>query len=289
MRPGLQVRSRARHLKLMEILRDDGYLDVSTLAARLGVSVATVRRDLADLASDGQVVRTRGGALFSDRSTSLELSLDHKHRLRLHEKRQIARVAVDLVQPGETVILDSGSTTWEIAHLLKSKGPLTVVSNGLETLWELGDTPAVTVISPPGIVRPHVLTILGTETVRFLNGLHVNWTFLGADAVDVEHGITNVNLEEVAVKQAMLNAGNRVALVADHSKFGKSVFAWVADLRQVHLVITDRGLPEEMAERIRQAGVELRLAGDAPTPQTPGSEVARGPLFRPAHRREEEE
>jgi len=266
MSPRMQARSLERQQQLLNLLRDHGYMNVDALAAQLNVSLATVRRDLADLATGGQVVRTRGGALIAERSTARELSLHQKHRLLLQEKRRIARVAADLVQPGETVILDGGSTTWEIAQLLKTKGPLTIVSDGLEALWELADTPTITVICPPGIVRPHVLTILGTETARFLNGLRVNWTFLAADAVDVERGVTNVNLEEVAVKQAMLNAGNKAVLVADHSKFGRSAFAWVADLRQFHLVITDQGLPEETAERIRQAGVNLRLAGEASDP-----------------------
>jgi len=163
------------------------------------------------------------------------------------------------VHPGETVILDSGSTTWQVGQALKSKTPLTVVTNDIKILWDLANTPEFTLISAGGFLRPNVYTLLGSETVRFLENLTVNWTFLGADAVALQGGVTNVNLEEVAVKQAMIRAGRRTVLVTDRTKFGKTVFAKVCDLRRLDRIVTDAGLVPSLAQEMRAAGVSLQL------------------------------
>jgi DeoR family transcriptional regulator of aga operon len=251
--------ARLRHL--LSVLKGNGYASVRSLAAELGVSVATVRRDLATLARSGSVARTHGGALsLSDRSTAYEPTMEQKRGRLRAEKEAIGLLAASLVHPGETLILDAGSTTWHLARQLRGMGPLTIVSNDLTILETLSEAQQITVLDPGGTVRPHVFTLLGTQTLRILEGLQVNWTFLGADAIDLEMGITNVNIEEVAVKQAMLRAGLRVGVLADHTKFGVRVLAQVCPLSRVQLIITDPGIPEQMAGRIRDLGVDLRIA-----------------------------
>jgi DeoR family transcriptional regulator of aga operon len=251
--------ARLRHL--LAVLKGNGYASVHSLAAELGVSVATVRRDLAALARSGAIARTHGGALsLSDRSTAYEPTMDQKRGRQRAEKEAIGRLAASLVHPGETLLLDAGSTTWHLARQLRGLGPLTVVSNDLTILETLGEAQQITVLDPGGTVRPHVFTLLGTQTLRVLEGLRVNWTFLGADAIDLEMGITNVNIEEVAVKQAMLRAGLRVAVLADHTKFGVRVLAQVCPLTQVQLILTDPGVPSSMVDRIRDLGVDLKIA-----------------------------
>jgi len=263
-------RRAARLRQLVSILKGNGYSSVRSLAAELAVSVATVRRDLAALAAQGSIARTHGGALsMSDRSTAFEPSMEQKWSRQRAEKEAIGRLAASLVHSGETVLLDAGSTTWHLARQLRGRGPLTVISNDLTILQTLSEAQQITVLDPGGTVRPLVFTLLGTQTLSVLEGLQVNWTFLGADAIDLEMGITNVNIEEVTIKQAMLRAGLRVAVLADHTKFGQRVLARVCPLASVHLIITDPGVPGPMVDAIRDLGVEVRIADLSPVGARP--------------------
>lgn len=249
-----------RRERLLSILENDKYVDVKTLVERLSASEATIRRDLDYLAQRDLLFRTHGGAYFvSGRSTANEPSIDRKHRLMVAEKRQIAQAAAELVSPGDTLILDSGSTTWHVGDQLQSRVPLTVVSNDLQILIHLASFPGFSLIDTGGVLRPGLNILLGANAVRAVRDLHVNWSFLGADAIDVEHGITTTNIEEVAVKQAVLEAGQRVVVVADHTKFGRSVFANVCKLTDVDMIITDSGLAHQLAEEVRSLGVQLIL------------------------------
>jgi DeoR/GlpR family transcriptional regulator of sugar metabolism len=248
-----------RRERLHRLLQENGYQAVGVLAQELGASVSTVRRDLAELAASGLLYRTHGGALpLAGYSTTHEPTLLEKQRLLVQEKRRIGQAAASLVRPGETVILDSGSTTWQVGQALRARTPLTVVTNDIKILWDLANTPGLTLISTGGILRANVYTLLGSEAVRFLEGLTVNWSFLGADAVDPRAGITNVNLEEVAVKRAMLHAGRTRVLVTDHTKFGKAVFARVCELTELHQIITDLGLSPGLVQELAAVQIEVR-------------------------------
>lgn len=256
---------RKRQEAILSLLRRGGYQSIHSLTDTLNVSIATMRRDLTDLEDEGLVVRTHGGVLpLSDRSTSHEPTLDDKQRKMVAEKLAIGRLAATLVSPGETVILDSGSTTWHVAQQLKSIRPLTVATNDLRILWDLANSPGLTLIATSGVVRSHVFSLLGPQTIEFLDGLNVNWTFLGADAIDPLRGITNVNIEEAVVKRAMIRAARKTAVVADHTKFGATTFSAVCGLDEVDCVITDTGLGREMSDRVRKTGVLLMVPEETP-------------------------
>ena len=187
--------------------------------------------------------------------------LDYKHRHMVDEKKAIGQAAANLVSPGDTVILNSGSTTWHIVEYLGSKEPLTVVSNDLQILACLADFPGITVIDPGGIIRPDLKILLGSNTLNTLQSLHVNWVFLGANAIDPKHGITNPIMEEASIKQAMIRAGQNVVIVADHTKFGRALFTHVCDIRDINMIITDVGIPQQIANEIRSMGVTLSIVG----------------------------
>jgi DeoR/GlpR family transcriptional regulator of sugar metabolism len=262
--PTRHEKVRGRQRIILSLLRQEGYHSIHNLADKLGVSIATARRDLTDLEDEGLVARTHGGVLpVSHLSTSHEPTLDDKQRKMVQEKMAIGRLAATLVSPGETVILDSGSTTWQVGQQLKAIQPLTVVSNDLRILWDLANVPGHTLVAASGVVRSHVFVLLGTLSIEFFNNLNVNWTFLGADAIDPGKGITNVNIEEAAVKRAMIRAARSVAVVADHTKFAATTFAEVCPLDEVDCILTDDGIDDEMAERVREVGVRLMTPGSA--------------------------
>ncbi len=257
-----------RHEEILEVLQRKGYISLVELVDELGASTATVRRDLAFLEEHNLLVRTHGGAVTASRSTSLEPSLKVKRGRMPEAKRVIGKAAAELVSPGETLLLDAGSTTWEVANCLPRQFNLDIVSNDLLILLQLGDIPSYNVVDPGGVVRKSVFSLMGHQPEAFVSSLRVNWTFLGADAIDPVFGITNANIEEVPLKQAMIRAAMRVVVVADHTKFGRTAFTRVSSLRDVHLVITDDGLDPALASAIREAGVELRVVPAEQQPNT---------------------
>jgi DeoR/GlpR family transcriptional regulator of sugar metabolism len=258
-----------RHEEILEVLKRKGYVSLADLVAELGASAATVRRDLAYLEEHNLLLRTHGGAVTASRSTSLEPSLRVKRGRMTEAKHAIGRAAAVLVAPDETVLLDAGSTTWEVANCLPRQFNLNVVSNDLQILLLLADVPTFNTVDTGGVVRKSVYSLTGHPAEDFIRSLRVNWTFLGADAIDPVFGITNANMDEVPIKQAMIHAAVKVVVVADHTKFGRTAFARVGDLRDVHMVITDSGLSPELAAAVREAGVELRLVPVGEPPDGP--------------------
>lgn len=254
-----------RREALVQALNSSGYVEIRTLPGLLGVSLATVRRDLDQLEAEGLAIRTHGGAMLATSSTSLELPLSAKQAQMVEAKREIARAAVDLIRPGETVLLDAGSTTWQIAAAMIGHKNATVVSNDLQVLLKLASDPDIAVIDTGGILRQPVFTLYGPPTEAFLAGLHVDWTFLGADAIHPEAGVTNVNLVEVPIKRAMVAAGRRTVVVADHTKFGKTAFASVCSLSAVEAVLTDSAVPDSVVAEYDRLGYRVIRASD-PSP-----------------------
>ena len=248
-----------RQAVALQKLKDAGYLEVVNLARSLAVCPATVRRDLERLQQQGQVMRVRGGAVLAVPSTSLEPPYEVKRQRRMEEKRRIAAAAASMVKDGETVILDAGSTTYELAMLLLRRRNLTVVTNDLQIAVRLAFNPNIILVCTGGIARTNVYTLLGHETEAFLRTLRVNRTFLGADALHPDGTVANVNLEEVAIKRAMLQAGQHTVVVADSSKFAVTALARVCSLQEVDLLITDAAIPEQALKTLRGMDVEVML------------------------------
>ena len=246
-----------RRAILLQTLKGSGYLEVVDMAAALAVCPATIRRDLEHMHQQGHVVRTRGGAVLTVQSTSLELPYEVKRQRRLEEKRRIAAAAAEVVKDGETVILDAGSTTYELAVLLQRRRNLTVVTNDLHIALKLASNPGINLVCTGGTARTNVFTLLGQPAEAFLATLRVNWTFLGADALHPDGSVANVNLEEVAVKQAMLRAGDHAMVLADSSKFAVRGFARVCSLHEVDQLITDTGIPDGALKALRRLNVAV--------------------------------
>lgn len=235
-----------------------GRAEVAELSAMFGVSAMTVRRDLDALARSGVLARSWGGALVPDATLSTEMPYALKRRENEEAKRRIGQYAAGLVQNGDVVILDAGSTTFHIATHLRGKRDVTVVTNDLKIAVEVAPLHGITlVVTVGGIVQPDTFTMLGPQAEAFLSGIHANRAFLGADAVDVERGASTRTLHEVAIKQAMIAASAEAILVADHSKFQRQAFARFCHMEDLALVITDRGasadLLDPLSERVRMA------------------------------------
>jgi DeoR/GlpR family transcriptional regulator of sugar metabolism len=250
--------TRARHDALVVLLQD-GVSGVDALAERVGVSASTVRRDLARLQREGRIARTYGGALVRDGFT--ERSFGESAQLNQAAKAAIADAALDLVPPGGTVFLDAGTTCLALARRLVDRGPLTVVTRGLEAALLLvrGDQVDVTFLG--GDVRPLSHGVVGPLATLGLQRLTVDVAFLGADAVDPSRGLGEPTAEETYVKEVAASRATDVVLLADGSKLAPATLpAWLP-LEAGWTVVTDASASGDAVERLRAGGVRVAVTG----------------------------
>ena len=248
-----------RRREILHRLLLSGYVEAGQLARDLAVDQSTIRRDLDALAQAGQVLRVHGGARAVE-GAGVDLPYAMKQHEQLAQKAVIAAAACALIADGDTIILDSGTTTYHLASALRVRQGLTVITNDLHIGYLLATYPDLRLIIIGGELLGGVFTLLGPQAVDQVQGLNVTWAFLGADAIEVAGGITNTNLVEVPLKRAMLAAARHAVVLADSSKFGQRALARVADIVDVEQIITDDGLPESEAlaysGRVRRVPVE---------------------------------
>lgn len=237
---------------------------VADLSRALRVSTACIRRDLAELERVGLLRRTHGGAV-TPRLAALEPTVAEKEDRFQREKAAIAGLAVGLIAEGDTIFLDAGTTTRQIARELLHRRGLTVVTNALNIAWELAASDHEVVLTG-GQLRRGILSQVGPLAEQAIASLHVDKLFLAANGVDVEKGITTPSLIEAQAKRTMVARATRVILVADHTKFGRVMFGRICGIDQVHDVISDDRLPLSAVDAIAQLGAKVHLAAaDADT------------------------
>ena len=250
-----------RKQRILAALHQNPAVRVADLGRILRVSTASIRRDLADLARTGLLRRTHGGAISSTLA-AIEPSLAEKEDQYQAEKAAIGRLAVTFVQPGDTIFLDSGSTTRQIARDLRHHRNVTVVTNALNIAWELASSDLEVVVTG-GQLRRGILSHVGPLAEQAIGALHVDKLFLAANGIDLDKGVTTPNLIEAQTKRAMVERATEVILVADHSKFGRVTFSRICALDRVHHVITDDRLPASMADALASLGLKVHLAATA--------------------------
>ncbi len=247
-----------RRRRICELLREQGRVTVEALAARFGTSQVTIRADLSTLESSGALTRTHGGALnveVSDQPLGVKQLQHHAEKLR------IADAAVELIREGETIILDSGTTTAEIARRLRRLDlkSINVITNALNIAALLIDVPSVRLIMPGGILRRESNSLSGHMAEAALANLQADRLYLGADGLDPEIGVMTPHLAEAELNAKMIRISRQVVVVADSSKLRRRNISLIAKVEQLHLLITDRAAPEAAVEELRRRGVEVQL------------------------------
>ena len=229
-------------------MNENRYVQVSDLAEELDVTTVTIRRDLDEMEEDGLCIRKRGGAIRVNPGVSMEMPYNIKQHEMVEAKERIAQQALEFIEDGDTIILDAGSTTYALALLLLTKVQITVVTNDLKIAVKLAENPRINLVCTGGTARTSVYSLQGSLTISFINDIKVDKTFLGADAIHADGVISNVNIEEVAIKKAMIKAADQTILLADSSKFSKSGFYKVCDLEDIDILISDKGISKESLE-----------------------------------------
>ncbi len=232
---------------------------VKNLAARYDTSQVTIRKDLEVLHSQGLVYRTHGGALPIPTGALRDPSLREKEKLHRREKQLIGAAAARLVQEGESIILDSGTTTTAMARALREFRNLTVITNAVNIAAELAGT-AIEVILTGGILREKSFSLVGPLAEETLRRLRANLVFLGVDGFDVHFGLTTPNLLEASVNRVMVEIAKRVVVVCDSSKFGRRSLSLIAPISSVHQTVTDSRISKADLKTLGDAGIEVTLA-----------------------------
>ncbi|HSV73725.1 MAG TPA: DeoR/GlpR family DNA-binding transcription regulator [Chthonomonadales bacterium] len=259
-----RVRQRAlfaeeRRLSIYDRVQSEGKVAVENLVDAFGVSAATVRQDLARLEEQGLVQRTHGGAIL--RSTTLfEPTYAARQVIRLEEKRAIAAAAATEVREGDTLLLDAGTTTHELALALRRMSALTVVTNSLANALVLMENPNVEVLLLGGAVHAGRRATLGPLAIQCLEEVRVDRAFLAFNGVDATQGFTVVDFEAAAVKRQMLARAREAVVLCDSSKVGRVAFAFAAPLTAARLLVTDRGITHAARRELEEQGLPVRVA-----------------------------
>jgi DeoR family transcriptional regulator, fructose operon transcriptional repressor len=255
-----------RRARLLELIRTHGFVSIPDLRSQLDVSESTIRRDLDHLEETGEAQRTHGGVFFTGPTASLRL-FEHRRAGQWEKKRQIAVEASRLIENHDTVLLDGGSTTYELARQLVGR-PLQVVTNSLPLAHLFAASEQVDVVMLGGYVHSRTGVSLGPYANQMLSSLNVQKAVISIAGAN-ERGFYNSNLLLVETERAMMQAADMTIVVADSGKFGRSSLARLCGLAEVDTVVSDDELDPQWVERLQAAGVKLHLA------QAPRTEAAK--------------
>jgi len=256
MSPRARLLTEQRRRNLLDLVDQNGQVTVVDLVKRFSISAVTVRSDLDALASIGAIVRSHGGAVRRLEATQ-DYPLRTKETLHHIEKVRIGKAAAELVRAGETIILDSGSTTAEIArHLKKLKLPsLTVITNALNIAAELADHAGISLMMIGGLLRPISCSFVGPQAEAMMNDFHADRLFLAVDGFDLENGPSTPDVLEAQLNNVMIRSAKEVNVVADFSKLGRRSVSKIGPFDRIGRLITDKRAAPEFTEGLRKLNI----------------------------------
>jgi DeoR family transcriptional regulator, fructose operon transcriptional repressor len=246
-----------RRRLLLDLVQRQGFASLDELVKSLGVSESTVRRDLEMLDLAGAIKRTHGGAVSSDEVRALP-ALEDRASTATAEKQAIGRAAAALIEDGDAVLLDGGTTTLEVARALLGR-PLQVVTNSLPIAQLLTTSQPIDLILIGGYVYPRTGVALGPLAIATMQRIRVRKAILGAGGI-VADGIYNANLLLVETERQMMSCGQEVMIVADHTKFGRPALARLCGLDEVRHLVVDSGVPDDYRILLESSGVTIHVA-----------------------------
>lgn len=251
----------SRRAKILDELDAKGQVTVSELSNLFSISEVTIRNDLDHLEKQNMLIRARGGAIkIKFQRMGIDLSISDKQKEFLKEKQLIAKEAVKLIEDGDTIVLDSGTTTTEIAKNLGQFTNLTIITNALNIASILSEYEGVNIFMPGGSLRKKSLSLVGVLADENFEKFYCDKLFLGADGFDTTHGLSTPNSEEAHLNQVMMKIAKKVIVVADSRKFERRRFAFIGPVSHVDVVITDSGVTEEVKVRLEKNGVKVIVA-----------------------------
>jgi DeoR/GlpR family transcriptional regulator of sugar metabolism len=247
-----------RRREITNLLDRQGRITVAELKKLFGVSAVTARSDLDVLHANGILVRSHGGGI-KPIVTGPDYPLKIRETIHHDEKQRIARAAVDLIKPFQTVIVGSGTTCAELACQLRRAAPehLTIITYALNVALRLADVPNLSLVMIGGIFRQVSNAFVGPQAESMMGTLHADHCFLGTVGIDADVGLTTLDILEAQLNSRMLRAARESTVLADSTKFGHRSLAVIADAGRLQRLITDANAPEEALDAFRAQGVQV--------------------------------
>ena len=251
----------SRRAKILRELELNGQVFVHELSQLFKISEVTIRNDLAHLEKQNVLVRTRRGAIeVKYKLTGVDASISDKQKEFQKENQLICNEALKFIKDGDTIVLDSGTITTEIAKKLVKFKNLTIITNALNIAGILSEYDGINVFMPGGSLRKKSLSLVGVLADKNFEKFYCDKLFLGADGFDTTHGLSTPNSEEAHLNQIMIKNSKKVVVVTDSGKFERRRFSFIGPISDVDVVITDSGIREEDKMRLEKSGVEVIVA-----------------------------
>ncbi len=245
-----------RHERILALLRQHGSVSVTQLAEHFKVSEVTIRKDLTALEEQKQLYRTHGSAILISPYIG-NRHVNEKEKRSVVEKQRIGAAAAALIAEDDSVIIASGTTMTFLSREIQPKGRLTVITSSVPVTQILSQQEQADVIQLGGITRRTSMSVVGPFAEQMLHSFNCSKLFIGADGVDPDFGLTTTDMMEASLNRAMIDAAQKVIVLADSTKFGRRGFSKICDMTAVDLVITDSGVSELYLEKLREQGIEV--------------------------------
>lgn len=246
-----------RHKTILDLLRENGSVDVGELSSRLKVSAVTIRKDLDLMEEKKLLYRTHGGAILADPYIATR-KVSEKEKLNPEAKHRIGLKAVEMISPQETLIIASGTTVQAFARCIQNM-KMTIITSAMNVAMELLDKPDIEIIQLGGIIRHSSASAISEYAIRMLDNFNCSKLFLGVDGIDPEYGLSTTHLQEACLNRAMIKAATKVIVLADSSKFKRRGFSKICDVSDIDQIITDSGISDRDAARFEENGVKVTV------------------------------
>ena len=247
-----------RHQDILDRLSKEKHLEVSDLCEILNVSAVTIRKDLKLLEQKGLLYRTHGGASLENPYINERTVLD-KEKISVEEKNGIAQMAATRIVENDSIMIASGTTVQAFSKFIKAKNKLTVITSSLHVVLHLIHDKNIEILQLGGYIRHSSASVIGNYAEYILKNVSCSKLFLGVDGIDLEYGLSTTNLEEAELNKKMLNAAQKVIVLADSSKFGKKSFARICDLSNVDEIITDKGISTLIKKKLEEKEIKVTI------------------------------
>lgn len=253
--------TKERRAQILQELEESSNVTVQMLSARFNISEVTIRKDLNELRKRNLLTRVRGGALrVPDVNIGNDMTIGDKQLRNYREKRAIGKMAASLINDNETILLDSGTTTLEVAKNLHAFQRLTIITNAVNIAVELSKYKRFSIILLGGHLRETSLSTVGPVAESTLKIFYCDKLFLGVDSFSIEKGVSTTNIEEANINQTMMSMAKQTIAVFDSSKFDKRNFAFISPVDRINTIVTDSGIPNDIKSRLKTIGIELYIS-----------------------------
>ncbi|MEX0646477.1 MAG: transcriptional repressor AgaR [Balneolaceae bacterium] len=245
-----------RRDSIIQLIHEYGKVRVDNLSEKFDVSSVTIRNDLDFLENKGILHRTHGGALIR-KNVYEDPTLEEKQKLFQKEKQRIGEKAIEMINSGDSILLDSGTTAMEIAHRLTGKKNLTVMTNAINIALKLGSFDNLNVMLTGGVLRKESFSLVGPEAEATISNYYFDKLFLGVDGLDIKFGLTTPNPMEAQLNRTMVDRAQQVIAIADSSKFGKHSFSYICDVDVISTIITDVNISSQYEVELLRRNINV--------------------------------